>query len=125
LHEAGITPRRLAPHEERELLPLGVGVTNLVDRATASADHLSGEELRAGAVRLKRKIRRLRPRAVAVLGVTAFRTAFGSPLAAVGAQPDPVTGVPTWVLPNPSGLNAHYQLPRLATLFRAAWGATG
>lgn len=114
LAQAGITPRELSPFEEHELLELGCGVTNLVERATAKADELSVDELVAGAKRLRSKVRKYRPRVVAVLGVTAYRTAFGQKKAALGLQPEPLEGAACWVLPNPSGLNAHVQLPDLA-----------
>ncbi len=117
LHRAGLTDRQLAPGEQRELLAAGIGITNLVGRTTARADELSADELRAGARRLERLIRRRRPRRVAVLGVTAYRTAFERPKASLGPQPEPLAGAELWVLPNPSGLNAHYQLPALAAAF--------
>jgi double-stranded uracil-DNA glycosylase len=119
LHLSGLTPRLLAPDEEPELLRLGLGITNLVDRATAGAADLTPAELRAGAERLAAKVIRTRPAVVAVLGVGAYRTAFARPRAAVGPQPDPIGGARAWVLPNPSGLNAHYQLPDLAAAFAA------
>jgi double-stranded uracil-DNA glycosylase len=87
------------------------------DLATATAADLTSEELRAGAKRLAAKVARARPAAVAVLGVGAYRTAFTNPTATVGPQPTPIAGTPAWVLPNPSGLNAHYQLPDLAEAF--------
>ncbi|MCC6191761.1 MAG: G/U mismatch-specific DNA glycosylase [Anaerolineales bacterium] len=118
LHAAGLTPRLLSPHEERELLEYGYGITNLVARATAAADELRPDELVAGGRRLRAKVRRYRPACLAVLGVTAYRAAFGQPRAAVGRQPEPLGGALVWVLPNPSGLNAHYQAPELARLFR-------
>jgi TDG/mug DNA glycosylase family protein len=118
LHAAGITPRQFSPYEERELLPLGYGITNLVPRATARADELSPEELVAGARRLRATVRRYRPRLLAVLGVTAYRGAFGQPRAALGPQPEPMGETRVWVLPNPSGLNAHFQIADLARLFR-------
>lgn len=114
LHAAGITPRRLLPEEDRELLALGYGITNVVSRATGSADELDDDELRAGGASLRRKLRRYRPRILAVLGIGAYRTAFGEPRAALGPQPAPMEGAAVWVLPNPSGLNAHYQLADLA-----------
>jgi TDG/mug DNA glycosylase family protein len=119
LHLAGLTDRLLAPDEEAELLRLGLGITNLVDRATATAADLTPEELRAGAKRLAAKVARARPAAVAILGVGAYRTAFVAPKATIGPQPDPIGGATAWVLPNPSGLNAHYQLPDLAEAFAA------
>ena len=118
LHAAGLTPRRLSPFEERILLEYGYGITNIVERATASAGELTDEELHAGAVRLTRKVRRYRPRIVAFLGVTAYRSAFRRPRADLGRQQDMIAGAAIWVLPNPSGLNAHFQIDGLARLFR-------
>jgi TDG/mug DNA glycosylase family protein len=117
LYQGGLTPRLLAPDEEDELLALGLGITNLVERATAGAAELGAGELRAGGSRLAAKAAATRPRVVAVLGVGAYRTAFDRPKAAVGPQPDPIAGSRAWLLPNPSGLNAHYQLPDLAETF--------
>ena len=117
LYNSGFTPRLLTPYEERELLPLRLGVTNFVDRASARADELSDAEVVAGAALLRRKVRRYRPRFVALLGVTAYRVAFARPKAATGRQADTIEGAVAWVLPNPSGLNAHYQADRLAELF--------
>jgi double-stranded uracil-DNA glycosylase len=119
LSASGFTPRLLSPFEEEELLGLGLGITNLVERATATADKLAPEELRAGARRLERKVRRLRPRVVAFLGLTAYRTAFGRPKAVMGPQPEPLGGARVWLLANPSGLNAHHQVPDLARAFGA------
>lgn len=118
LHAAGFTPRRLAPSEQHELLGLGCGITNLVDRATASADELSAEELAEGGRRMTAKLRRYRPRFLAVLGIGAWRSAFGQPKAALGLQSEALGGTRVWVLPNPSGLNAHYRLEELARLYR-------
>ena len=118
LHRAGFTPRVLSPYEERELLPLGYGITNVVDRATAAADELSAEEYVAGGRRLEAKVKRYRPRVLAVLGVGAYRTAFARRGAAVGRQDETVGGAAVWVLPNPSGLNAHYQLNGLVEVFK-------
>lgn len=117
LHAAGVTPRRLLPTEGAELLALGYGITNLVDRATARAAEVRAEELRAGAAELKEKVARNQPRAVAFLGMTAYRSAYDRPDAGVGLQEETVAARPVWVLPNPSGLNAHYQLPDLARLY--------
>jgi TDG/mug DNA glycosylase family protein len=128
LHEAGLTPRRLAPEDASELLAAGIGITNLVARATARADELSDDEIRAGVPPLRALVRDWRPQAVAVLGVTAYRVAFGRPKAAVGRQPEPLEGSLLWVLPNPSGLNAHYQQPALTAEYaalRAALDGTG
>lgn len=118
LHLAGLTPRLFSPFEDRELLKLGLGMTNLVRRTTAAADELSDEELRRGAIRLERKLAKLRPRRVAVLGVGAYRAAFGCKKAVMGRQEETLGGCELWILPNPSGLNAHYRLQDLAKLFR-------
>lgn len=117
IHRAGFTPRQLAPDETGELLHLGIGITNLVNRTTATAAELSRDELRAGGARLVETVTRFTPRVVAVLGVTAFRAAFDRPKAVVGRQAERIAGVETWLLPNPSGLNAHYQLPELVDAF--------
>ena len=119
LHAAGFTERVLRPWEESRLLDVGAGITNLVDRATASAAELSPDELRSGRQGLERKVERYRPRCVAVLGIGAYRAAFERPRAAVGRQPEPVGTAALWVLPNPSGLNANHQLPDLARAFGA------
>jgi double-stranded uracil-DNA glycosylase len=119
LHLSGLTPRLLTPDEEPELLRLGLGITNLVERATAGAAELTADELRAGAKHLIAKVERTRPAVVAVLGVGAYRTAFARPKATVGPQRDAIGGARAWVLPNPSGLNAHYQLADLAAAFAA------
>jgi TDG/mug DNA glycosylase family protein len=123
LHAAGFSDRLLPPWEERRLLPHGYGITNLVARTTAAAAELSRDELIAGRSRLERMVRRYDPRWVAVLGVGAYRTAFGRPLARVGEQAESLAGARLWVLPNPSGLNAHYQLPDLAREFAALHAA--
>lgn len=117
LHAGGFTPRLLAPDEERALLDLGLGITNLVARATATADELGAEELLAGAKLLQRKVDRLRPRWVAVVGITAYRTAFARPKAQLGLQEETIGAAKLWVLPNPSGLNAHHRAADLARLF--------
>jgi double-stranded uracil-DNA glycosylase len=117
LHASGFTPRRFAPAEERLLLRLGLGITNLVARATASADEVSPDELRAGALLLQRKVVRYRPRFVAFVGLGAFRIAFRVPDAPVGPSPLTIGHSAVWVLPNPSGLNAHYQPAQLRDLF--------
>lgn len=118
LHRAGFTDRLLSPYEERVLLKHRLGITNIVNRATASAMELSEKDLKAGGRRLAAKVKRLRPRVVAVLGVGAYRAAFGRRHVAVGPQPEPIGTTPVWVLPNPSGLNTSYQLPALVRLFR-------
>ncbi|WP_448616816.1 G/U mismatch-specific DNA glycosylase [Modestobacter sp. URMC 112] len=117
LHLAGLTPRRLTPEEDRELLGYGLGVTNIVDRPTRTAAELEPAELRAGAAALAELVARYRPRTLAVLGITAWRQAFDRPRAALGLQPERVGGARTFAVPNPSGLNAHHQLPDLARLY--------
>ena len=117
LHLAGLTPRRMTPDEDDELPSFGLGITNVVDRPTRTAAELTPEELLAGGEALAALVERYRPRAVAVLGVTAWRVAFRRPKAVLGVQPERVGGAVTWVLPNPSGLNAHHQLPELARLY--------
>ena len=117
LHGAGFTGEPLSPFDERLLLDRGVGITNLVERVTATAEELSPDELRAGAVRLRRKVCRLGPSVVAFLGISAYRVAFDSPHAVVGRRPESMCASNQWVLPNPSGLNAHYQLPALVEAF--------
>jgi TDG/mug DNA glycosylase family protein len=118
LYQAGITPRLLLPAEERELLTLGYGITNLVLRATATADELASEELVAGRRRLESKVKRYQPEVVAVLGISAYRTAFAQKVVTLGRQLERLANSAVWVLPNPSGLNAHYQLADLAEHFR-------
>ena len=117
LHAAGFTDRLLSPFEDRELLRYGCGVTNVVARTTAGADELFERELIDGGRALRAKVRRYRPRVLAVLGVGAYRTAFGRPKATVGRQPEGIADTLVWVLPNPSGLNAHYSLAGLARVF--------
>ena len=118
LYAAGFTDRLLSPFDERELLKNGYGITNVVKRATATADLLTKEEIVAGGERLRAKVFRYRPRVLAVLGVGAYRTAFNQPKASVGRQEDVIGKTVLWVLPNPSGLNANYQPAQLAKLFR-------
>jgi TDG/mug DNA glycosylase family protein len=118
LHQSGFTDRLLSPFEERELLRLGCGITNVVSRTTATAAELSAEELIEGGRRLRAKVRRYRPRVLAVLGITAYRSAFDVPKAQPGRQSETIGETLIWVLPNPSGLNAHYQPKDLARLFR-------
>ena len=117
LHLAGFTPRELSPFEEHELLRYGCGVTNLVNYATARADELDAADLARGGRRLARTIRRWRPRRVAVLGLDAFRAAFGARRVTVGEQEERIAGSRVWVLPNTSGLQASYQLDDLVRLF--------
>jgi double-stranded uracil-DNA glycosylase len=131
LHLSGFTPRRLAPREQHLLPGYGLGITNLVARATAQASELDAAELRAGGERLLALVTEHRPRILAIAGVTAYRTAFGHPHATIGPQPAPL-GQPhatigpqpapldsrVWVLPNPSGLNALWTTPKLIEAFR-------
>ena len=118
IHQAGFSPRLLAPSEQRELLSFGYGITNLVRRTTATADELAADELLAGRKRLVAKVKRYRPRVLAILGIGAYRTAFQEPKAVLGLQPKSIADTAVWVLPNPSGLNAHYQLADLVKQFR-------
>jgi double-stranded uracil-DNA glycosylase len=119
LHLAGFTDRVLKPWEESTLLARGYGITNLVARATASANELTREELIAGRASLARKAARHRPRWIAIVGIGAYRVAFGRPSATPGRQPDRLGSSGLWVLPNPSGLNANHQMPELTPAFRA------
>lgn len=118
LFSSGFTDRVLGPSEEQDLLKLGYGITNIVDRATASAAELSADEFAKGSKNLRAKLRRYRPRCLAVLGIGAYRTAFGCREAQLGAQEEVIENSMVWVLPNPSGLNAHYRPNDLARLFR-------
>jgi len=120
LHAAGFTSRRLAPEEDGELVRHGVGVTNIAFRPTREAAELSREELTEGAVALEAVVREAAPRLVAMLGVVAFRTAFGRAKAGMGLQEEQLGGRPVWVLPNPSGLNAHYKPADFARLYAEA-----
>lgn len=114
IHLAGLTPRRLTPEEDRELLRYGLGSTNIADRPTRTAAELGTAELREGLAALAALVVGHRPRVLAVLGVTAWRLATGRPRAALGRQPEPLGGAETWVVPNPSGRGAHHQLLDLA-----------
>ena len=116
LHAAGFTDRVLLPHEGRSLLERGYGITNVVARASATAAELTAAELADGGRQLAEKVRRHSPRVLAVLGVGAYRSGFGRPDAGLGRQPELLGDTIVWVLPNPSGLNAHYQLADLARL---------
>ena len=118
LQRAGLTPHLFTPQDERELLKSGIGIANIVNRTTAAASELSMKELAAGGRRLAAKIRRLKPRVVAFLGIEAYRSAFGVRQVSVGPQSASFGNTRIWVLPNPSGLNAHYQLKDFARLFR-------
>jgi TDG/mug DNA glycosylase family protein len=117
LHRSGFTPRLLLPAEQDELRGLGLGITNMVPRATARADELTDDEVRAGGARLRELVAAMAPRWLAVVGITAYRVAFDAPRAAVGPQDATVGDTRIWLLPNPSGLNAHWQLPDLAAEF--------
>ena len=117
LHASGFTPRLLRPDEQDELLSFGLGITNVAERATARADELTREEITSGGELLRAKVRRLSPRWLAVLGVTAYRVAFAAPTAKVGPQDLTLGETGVWVLPNPSGLNAHYSAAALAEEF--------
>ncbi len=117
LHSAGWTPRRLLPWESDEILAAGLGITNLVPRATARADELTDDELCEGLPRLEELAGRVRPRFVAFLGLSSYRLTTGERRATVGLQQRTVGGSRVWLLPNPSGLNASWQLPRLAEAY--------
>ena len=117
LHAAGFTDRLLTPWDGAEMLAAGLGITNLVNRTTATAAELNATELRAGATMLRATAERYRPACVAILGISAYRVAFDRPKAVTGPQPQRVGPSRLWILPNPSGLNAHYQLPALAEVF--------
>ena len=118
LFAAGFTDRLFSAFEDDRLLERGYGITNVVERATATAAELAESEFIKGGEVLEKKVRRYRPRVVAVLGVSAYRVAFGKKEAAVGKQEDTLGGAALWVLPNPSGLNAHYRLEDLARVYR-------
>lgn len=117
LFAGGFTDRLLDPSEKHELLALGYGITNMVSRATLRADELTAEELRAGAKVVARKVRKYKPRYLAVVGISSYRIAFDRPKAVVGPQLDTIGDTKLWVLPNPSGLNAHYRPRDLAVVF--------
>ena len=119
LYAAGFTPRLLQPAEQAELLHLGLGITNLVSRTTARADLVTRQELIGGAEVLRRKVRRYRPRILAVVGLGAYRIAFADPHAICGLQDQVIGATRVWLLPNPSGLNAHHQGSALVELVRA------
>jgi TDG/mug DNA glycosylase family protein len=117
LHASRFTDRELSPFEERELLRYGLGITNLVNRATAGADELSPDQLGSGGRAVEWKACRSRPAVVAFLGLSAYRTSFGRPNAGVGLQPESLCASRIWLLPNPSGRSAHYQLGDLREAF--------
>lgn len=118
LHASGFTPRLLAPSEQQEITRYGLGITNVVPRPTAQAAELTADELRDGGARLAELAERRKPRFLAIAGVTAYRTAFARPRAVVGRQDDLIGPARVWILPNPSGLNASWTLPRLTEAFR-------
>ncbi|MEV6417653.1 G/U mismatch-specific DNA glycosylase [Kribbella sp. NPDC051718] len=117
LHLAGFTPRQFRPDEQRELLELGLGITNVVDKPSARADELTRAELVAGGENLVKKVLEYQPRWLAVVGVTAYRDAFNERKAVMGEQAKRIGETRVWILPNPSGLNAHYTLPKLAAAY--------
>jgi double-stranded uracil-DNA glycosylase len=119
IYLAGFTAELLDPAREGRLLDMGLGVTNLVARTTATAAEVSPDELRRGAASLRRKVARHQPRAVAFLGLGAYRTAFHAPHAPLGEQPEAIGDTVVWLLPNPSGLQAHYPLAVLVAQLRA------
>lgn len=129
LHAAGITPHEIdasagmQPADLELLADLGLGITNIVPAASARADELTAAELHAGGEALEAKVRALRPAVVAVLGLTAFRQAFARPKAKAGQQDETFGGAELWVLPNPSGLNAHETVQSLAAAYGEAWRA--
>jgi double-stranded uracil-DNA glycosylase len=124
LHAGGFTQEVLAPSEQHNLPELGIGITNLVARVTAAASELSVSELREGARQLESKVVTLRPRCVAVLGLQAYRTAFRRPGATAGPQFEGIGESQLWLLPNPSGLQARYQMPEMSRMFRTLFEAT-
>ena len=124
LQLAGFTPRQFRPDEQRELLGLGLGITNVVDRPSARADELTKAELIAGGENLVKKVLEYQPQWLAVVGVTAYRDAFGERKASMGEQQRRIGETRVWILPNPSGLNAHYTLPKLAAAYAELQAAT-
>jgi len=118
LHLGGFTPRLFSPYEDQELLKLGLGISNFVERESARADQLTVEEIKAGFEDLKLKIERYKPKVVAFLGIGSYRIATGDPKARLGLQGDIIGMSRIWVLPNPSGLNAHFQIKDWERLFK-------
>jgi double-stranded uracil-DNA glycosylase len=118
LHKSGFTDCLVSPFDERELLKSGIGISNVVSHATASAAELTADDFIAGGRSLAAKVKRYRPSVVAILGVGAYRHAFGKPKARIGEQAERIHDARVWVLPNPSGLNANYQLPDLVKIFK-------
>jgi TDG/mug DNA glycosylase family protein len=124
LGASGFTDGVLAPEQQNVLPELGIGITNIVSRVTAAASELTTAELREGALQLEVRVEQLRPHCVAVLGLQAYRTAFRRPKAAIGPQSETLGGALLWLLPNPSGLQAHYQMPEMTEVFTALYVAT-
>jgi double-stranded uracil-DNA glycosylase len=125
LFAGGFTPRLFDPSEKHELLKLGYGITNLVSRATLRADELTAKELVAGAQVVTKKVLKYKPRYLAIVGISSYRVAFDRPKAVVGPQLETIGATKLWVLPNPSGLNAHYRPKELAEVFRELHEAVG
>jgi TDG/mug DNA glycosylase family protein len=125
LHKAGLTPRLLHPSEEAQLLTYGIGLTKVVQRATATAAELTDEEVRAGGEVIRKMVRKHKPKAVCFLGVGTYKQAYGVKRASVGLQEESFEGAQLWVLPNPSGLNANYQMKDFVRLFREVGRAAG
>jgi double-stranded uracil-DNA glycosylase len=125
LHLSGFTATQLSPFDEHELLKTGVGITNVVARATATAAELTKADFIEGGRKLRAKVRRYQPRILAVLGLGAYREAFDRPKAVIGPQDECIGVTQIWVMPNPSGLNANYQLPEFTRLFRELRAASG
>ncbi len=125
LHRAGFTPRRLRPDEDRLLLEWGLGITSVARRPTSGTAQLTRGELIAGGRDLADRIRAARPQWLAMLGVTGYRVAFGVPGAQIGPQPGTLAGARVWVVPNPSGRNAHFPLPALAAEYTRLRVAAG
>ncbi len=119
LHRSGFTPRLFAPWEGKSMLSLGLGITNMVMRTTATAAELSPAEYVEGGKRLVRVVEQFRPRVVTFLGIGAYRSAFGRKRAVLGVQPETIGDAVLWVLPSPSGLNANHSLADLVELFAA------
>ncbi|HEV3382611.1 MAG TPA: G/U mismatch-specific DNA glycosylase [Trebonia sp.] len=125
LHLSGFTPGQVDPSEQDQIRNYGLGITNVAPRATAQAAELTDAELREGGARLADLVEHRRPRFVAVAGMTAYRTAFARPRAAVGPQTEMLGSSHLWILPNPSGLNAQWTLPRITGAFRELKEAVG
>ncbi|MEU1123679.1 G/U mismatch-specific DNA glycosylase [Streptomyces sp. NPDC005899] len=125
LHQSGFTPRRLRPAEQAELPQYGLGITNVVARASARADEISADEFRKGGKSLAAKVEKLGPEWLAVVGVTAYRAAFGERHARIGPQERRIGGARVWVLPNPSGLNAHWTVSTMADEYARLRAAAG